>query len=65
MRHLKAPGSGAILNTKTGTMQNWLDYFADALELMPGLTVDREAMHANQLPKRERDKFFKAREAAK
>jgi len=32
---------------------------------MPGVTVDREAMHAMDLPKKQRLKFFKDREDAK
>ncbi len=65
MRNLRASGSGMVYRTSGGPAIHWLDFFSDALELVPGLSVDREAAHANQLPKRERDKFFKAREAAK
>lgn len=57
-------GSGLILNTNTGETQNWKERFADALERIPGVKVDREAMHALSLPARERRKFFKDRKTA-
>lgn len=62
--NLKAPGSGMLLNSTTGEFRHWKERFADTLELMPGVTVDREAMHALDLPKRQRVKFFKERAAA-
>lgn len=52
-------GSGLVYNTKTGKTSHWRDGFADALEMLPGLQVDREASHALDLSKKERDKFFK------
>jgi hypothetical protein len=65
IRHM-VPGHGATgtvftLGDKTEIKdrQSWQDYFADALEMMPGLKVDREVAHAFQLPRRERNKWFK------
>ena len=63
--NLKTTGSGMLYNPDTGTSRHWKERFADSLELMPGVTVDREAMHAMDLPKKQRLKFFKDREDAK
>lgn len=63
--NLKATGSGILYNPDTGTSRHWKERFADSLELMPGVTVDRDAMHAMDLPKKQRLKFFKDREDAK
>lgn len=51
MRHLKANGSGLILNINTGESQHWRDYMADGIELIPGVKVDRELMHLLGLPR--------------
>lgn len=56
-------GSGMILNTNTGEMQHWRERFAEAMERIPGITVDREALYAFDLPAKERRKFFKDRAA--
>lgn len=64
LQNLKAPGSGSIYNPTTGEFRHWKTRFADTLEKMPGVTVDREAMFALDLPKAKRIKFFKDREAA-
>ena len=62
-------GTGLIMTGSPGDkeygLKHWKEEFADALELYPGVEVDREAMHACDLPKKERDKFFKDREAKK
>jgi hypothetical protein len=63
--NLKAAGSGILYNPETGTSRHWKERFADSLELMPGVTVDREAMHAMDLPKKQQLKFFKDREDTK
>jgi hypothetical protein len=39
--------------------QHWNDYFADALELIPGINVDREIMTAKRLPVTQRKKAIK------
>lgn len=62
--NLKATGSGILYNPVTGASRHWKERFADSLELMPGVTVDREALHALDLPKKQRLKFFKDREEA-
>lgn len=65
--NLKCVGSGILYNSKTGKTRHWKMRFADNLELVPGVKVDRDAMFAMDLPKKERLKFFaerKKREAA-
>ena len=61
LQNLKAPGTGSIYNSATGEFRHWKTRFADTLEKMPGVKVDREAMFALDLPKAQRAKFFKAR----
>jgi hypothetical protein len=61
--HLHSRGSGDLCDENLQEIIHWRDFMADALELIPGLTVDREAMHALDLPQRERRKFFKDRAA--
>jgi hypothetical protein len=39
-------GGGLLLNIRTGTSQHWKEYFAEALEMVPGVKVDRELLHA-------------------
>ena len=70
--NLKAPGSGMIGNFSPGasdvSMQHWMDYFAEAMEMIPGVKVDREVMMVNNLPPSKRKKAWAeikaAREAA-
>jgi len=63
--HLSFPGgSGTIYNSETGEMRHWKTRFADSLELVPGVKIDREAMFAMGLPKKQRAKWFKDREEA-
>lgn len=64
LNHLKAPGSPMIYNREKGEMRHWRERFADSLEMIPEVKVDREAMHALDLPAKERRKFFKDREKA-
>lgn len=67
--NLRAPYSETILKlggtTGVYEMRHWKEYFADSLDLIPGVTVDREAMYAVDLPKKERLKFFKNRKVVK
>lgn len=63
--NLKSPGGVLIYCEETKTSRHWKDRFADSLELLPGIEVDREAMHALDLPKKERIKFFKEQAARK
>lgn len=65
--HLKCPGSGTMvtLNSSGQAMRtkHWKEDFADALEKIPGGVLDREVMHAYDLPAKERRKFFAKRKA--
>lgn len=66
MRHLKAPvGSSGVIGEiqKDGTfkIRHWREIVADALEKFPGCKVDREACHALDLSKKNKDKFFSDR----
>ena len=60
--NLKAPGSGMIGNFDPNAddveMQHWIHYFADALDLVPGVTVDRELAMVNNLPVSKRKKEY-------
>lgn len=56
-------GGGCLLDINTGTMQHWKDYMADALEMIPGVTADRELMHCETY--RERKKLLASRDAAR
>jgi hypothetical protein len=60
--NFKLQGMGQIYNSETGELRHWKESFADHLEMIPGWKIDREVMHANDLPKKERAKFFKDRE---
>ena len=65
---LKANGwTGELIETNgpTITTRHWKEYMADTMELIPGVKVDREAMHACSLPRKQRDKFFRDRAASK
>ena len=65
---LKADGwTGELMDTSgpTCTTRHWKEYMADTMELIPGVKVDRQAMHACSLPKKQRDKFFRDRAASK
>ena len=56
--NLKTTGSGVIadMSKPSKQWQHWRDYMADAIEMYPGLTVDRELMHLNELPRIKRAK---------
>ena len=51
--YLDCKGAG-LLNTESGSIQNWRDYMADGMELIPGVTVDREILQTLHLPKARR-----------
>lgn len=38
--------------------RHWKEEMADVMELIPGVKVNREAMHAMDLPKKQRDKWI-------
>lgn len=67
--YLDTPGrSGMIINIKTGKSESWRENFADAMEQIPGLKIDREKMHIFGLPygrQRKARKELEARRSAK
>lgn len=42
---------GGMMDLKTGKVTGWLDYMAEAMDLIPGVTVDREILATMYLPK--------------
>jgi hypothetical protein len=63
---LKADGwTGELMDTSGAeyTTRHWKEEMADAMELIPGLKVDREAMHAMSMPKKARDKWIADRKS--
>lgn len=63
MRHLKANGSGLMLDMNTGKSQSWREYMADGMELFPGVVVDRELMHLLDIPRSRQRKAIEALKA--
>lgn len=58
-------GAG-MLNMETGQVTPWRDYMAEALEMIPGVKIDREIMETLYLPPAKRKKAqaeIKARRA--
>ena len=51
--HLKAEGTGLIGNfdIPSSEWQHWRDYMADAMDLLPGVKVDREILCTLNLPR--------------
>lgn len=58
-------GSDVMVNTVTGKTRHWKHDFADSMEMIPGVKVDRDAMIACGLPRKQRQKWFAAREKEK
>ena len=63
VRHLvpRGGGMGMIMdmNNPAAAMVHWKDRFADNLELVPGVMIDREMMHIQSLPRTARQKATK------
>lgn len=59
----KGGGTGLIYNSKKGGAIYWKHDFADALELIPGVSVDREIMLISDLPRNKQKKAIKELEA--
>ena len=57
VENLRAVGSGLL--RRGGVIKHWKEHFADSLDKVPGVKIDREIMHAYSLPERERNKRFK------
>lgn len=54
--HMKCDGAGVIadLDRPASEWQHWRDYMADAMEMIPGVKVDREVLHTLNLPRSKR-----------
>lgn len=49
-------GTGGVFNSETGDITGWRDYMAEALEMIPGVTVDRGMLATYELPPAKRRK---------
>ncbi len=58
--NLDARGSGGMLNLETGKVTPWRDYMAEAMEMIPGVKIDREILSTLYLPPAKRRKAQKA-----
>lgn len=58
MKNLKADGSGVIgdLDKPSSDWQHWTRYFGEAMEMIPGVTVDYEIVDTMALPRAKRKK---------
>jgi len=58
--NLSAPGAGLVFEMDPDAEhvqpRSWREYFAEALEMIPGVTVNRDRMHALGLPAAQRRK---------
>jgi len=59
VQNCEARGSGMMFNTNTGETSDWRDYMAEALEMIPGVKVDREILATMHLPPAKRRKAQK------
>ena len=58
VQHLSGT-NGFLLNQETMEMTHWHDYFAEGLEMLPDVKIDREILATMRLPKRQGDKARK------
>lgn len=56
---LHSRNSGLLMNVKTGQARHWREYMADGLEMIPGITVDRELSMTFELPRSKQRKAQK------
>lgn len=52
-------GTGLVLNTTTGESRHWKVYMAEALRMIPGVTINDDILAAHCLPAGEKRKRFK------
>ena len=57
--------SGGMLDLETGKVTPWRDYMVEALEMIPGVKVDREILSTLYLPAAKRRKAQAAIRAAR
>ena len=58
-------GSGMLIDTETGQLTPWREYMAEAMEMIPGVTLDREIMGTLDLPPAKRKKAQSAIKASR
>jgi len=58
IQYLDARG-GWMFDDKAKQFVHWHDYFADAMEMLPDVKIDREILLTMRLPKREGNKARK------
>jgi threonine dehydrogenase-like Zn-dependent dehydrogenase len=58
IQHLDAR-SGWMFDAKAEQFVHWHDYFADAMEMLPDVKIDREILLTMRLPKRQGNKARK------
>lgn len=60
-------GSGQMFNVETGTITSWREYMAEAMVMIPGVTLDHEIIGTLDLPpskrKKEQARIMAARKA--
>jgi hypothetical protein len=57
--HISERGTGLVLNTNTGESRHWKVYLAEALRMIPGVTINDDILAAHCLPAGEKRKRFK------
>lgn len=57
--HISERGTGLVLNTTTGESRHWKVYMAEALRMIPGVTINDDILAAHCLPAGEKRKRFK------
>ena len=58
-------GGGMLLHAETGQLTPWREYMAEAMEMIPGVTLDREIMGTLDLPPAKRKKAQAAIKASR
>ena len=58
-------GGGILLHAETGQLTPWREYMAEAMEMVPGVTLDREIMGTLDLPPAKRKKAQAAIKASR
>lgn len=58
-------GSGAMFDVDSGAILPWREYMAEVMEMIPGVTLDREIMGTLDLPPSKRKKAQAAIKASR
>lgn len=57
--HLKANGTGHLLNLETRQAKHWHDYMKEGLEMIPGTKINQDVFMALRLPSAQKKKRLK------